>query len=100
MTGPYKIDPAVNGLDIIRWYQDFVTNPTSRARQIAASHLFIQATAQTHASAPAPARAVAAARYQTRPQSQPQGLPVLRRLLSGEPTWPSKIPRLESVQAP
>ena len=51
MTGPYKMDPAVNGLEIIRWYQDFVTNPASRARQIAASKLFFQA----HDSAPASA---------------------------------------------
>ena len=53
--------PAVNGLEIIRWYQDFMTNPARKARQIAASNVFFQATAQTHTSAPAPAHALPSA---------------------------------------
>ena len=56
-------DPAVNGLEVIRWYQDFMTNPASRARQIAASKLFFQAHDLAHASATAklPAQAHASA---------------------------------------
>ena len=60
MTGHEK-DPAVNGLEIICWYQDFMTNPASRARKIAASNLFFQAQAyasahaSAHASTPASA---------------------------------------------
>ena len=46
MNRPYKIDPAVNGREIIRWYQDFMTNPASRARQIAASNLFFSSHSQ------------------------------------------------------
>ena len=60
------MDPAGTGLEIIQWYQDFMTNPTSRAQQISASHHFFHstpahATAQIHTSAPAPVHALASA---------------------------------------
>ena len=64
------MDPAVTGLGIIKWCQDFMTNPASRAHQIAASNLFFQAVAQTHTSAHAsvtaqlPAHASATAKLQ------------------------------------
>ena len=62
MNGPRKMDPAVTGHEIIRWYQDFMTNPTSRAQQIAASHHFFHsipshALVSAHASAQLPAHA-------------------------------------------
>ena len=59
MTGPSKMDPAVNGRAIISWYRDFMTNPASRARQIAASNLFFQAHASATAKLPAQAHASA-----------------------------------------
>ena len=59
MTAPYKMDPAVDGLSIICWYQDFMTKPASRARQIAAGNLFFQAHASATAKLPAQAHASA-----------------------------------------